>query len=131
MRILLRSLAVVSALTLPLVAHADTFTGSVAITDTTHPGYLLSAATASFGPLVETSPYVFTEDLSLDFAAGDRSNADGDSVQATLSFTSPNHTSGDLTSTIDIDGSYNNPTGSIDWDPNQSSTITFTDGSTT
>ncbi len=139
MNYLLRSLAIVSALALPIAAHADTFTGSVVFADTSSPLNNLT----SFSAIVAHPIFSFTGGVGTtytDLITISSNNypslsigSSSDDISLTVAFTSPNLASGSFSGTgTDTEtysffhGYYNNDT--INW-ANNSQTIHFADGS--
>jgi hypothetical protein len=111
MRILFRSLALLSAVALPLAAHATTYTGTAVFTDLTHP----SNVTGSFA----SSPFTFNDPTTTSITdlltVTSNGNAEGDELQITVSFTAPGTGTGTLTGDADING-FAQSDGSIQWD---------------
>jgi hypothetical protein len=132
MRTLLRSLAVLSAITLPVLsAHAETYTFTPTLTATTASGNPTSNVTGVFG-----SPFSFTDptgtyDESLNITANN--NADGDEITLDFAFTAPGTGTGTITGDADVTGYYYRGTtydsGSIQWDSTGSDTVDLSNGS--
>jgi hypothetical protein len=132
MRSLLRSVAVISALSLPLIAHADTVTysGTVTLTDTTT-GHTIGT--------FASDPFTFT-DTGLSSSTGTFFNPfldpisingvinNDDQISLDVSFTDPGSGSGDLLGedfkTTGLFGSNN-----IDWDYPTVDSIDLSNGS--
>ena len=139
MRHLLRSLAVLSALALPLAAHADTFAGNASFADTSFPlnnftnfSGSFSHPTFSFTGLTGTT---YTDKLTVTASNVDflSIGSNSDAVSVTILFTNPNAATGGFTGTGTDDETYGVFTGyhnhnSIDWSSN-TQTIKFNDGS--
>jgi hypothetical protein len=103
MRTLLRTIAVLSALTMPLLsAHATTYTFTPTLTDTTTPGNVTGAFGSGSGAYSFNDPPTFTYDDSLNITASD--NSDGDALAIDFSFSAPGTGSGSIAGDVDLDG---------------------------
>jgi hypothetical protein len=126
MRILLRSLAVLSAITLPVLsAHAETYTFTPTLTATTASGNPTSNVTGVFA-----SPFSFTDPTGIYYESLNikaNNNADGDEVTLDFVFTAPGTGTGTITGDADINGWYSND--SIKWDSTGSDTVDLSNGS--
>ena len=139
MRHLLRSLAALSALVLPLAAHADTFAGSASFSDTSSPLNNYTLFTGSFAQptfhFTGATGTTYTDTLlvtasNIDFLS---IGSNSDSVSVSILFTSPNAAAsgfggtGTDVETYGIFTGYHNH-NSIDWTSN-TQTVHFNDGS--
>jgi hypothetical protein len=112
MRTLLRSVAIVSALALPLIAHATpvTYSGTITLTDTTTGANIGAFATDPFSftdPNTGTLLNPFVDPFSIDGVI-----SKNDQISLNVSFTAPGVGSGDLTGE-DFTGIFGG--SSIDW----------------
>jgi hypothetical protein len=108
MRTLLRSLAVLSALTLPVLsAHATTYTAIPTIVDLTNPGNI--TATFATSPITFTDPPTSTFTDAFTVCAPDAlvnwsgSGSYDDNIELEVSFTSPGTGNGGIGGSDDID----------------------------
>jgi hypothetical protein len=134
MRLLSCGLALLSALTLPLVAHADTFAGTATFSDTSglNNSYYFTGSFAhspfSFSGPVGT---VYTDALKIDFndvKCHSNCSAPDDALSVTVNFTSPNPATGGFTGTGDATFHGWLTDSDINWS-NNSQIVTFADGS--
>jgi hypothetical protein len=136
MRLLSCGLAILSALTLPLVAHADIFAGTATFSDTSgvNNSYNFTGSFAnpsfSFSGPVGT---IYTDALKInlnDVNCHSNCSAPNDALSVTVNFTSPNPASGGFTGTGDTYLTFYGwiTNSDINWS-NNSQTVTFKDGS--
>jgi hypothetical protein len=134
MRLLSCGLALLSALTLPLVAHADTFAGTATFSDTSglNNSYSFTGSFAhspfSFSGPVGT---IYTDALKIDFndvKCHSNCSAPNDALSITVNFTSPNPATGGFAGTGDATFSGWMTNSDINWS-NNSQIVTFADGS--
>jgi hypothetical protein len=133
MKNLIWSFAVFSALSLPLVAPAETVSGSAVFTDTSGVNNGYSFTGVFDHPTFNFSGgdgFVYTDNLTItavDVDCHRNCNADADNIAVTLTFTLPNSATASFAGTGDVTfhGLWNGST--IDWSGN-SRTITFSDG---
>ncbi len=135
-RNILSSLAVLSALAMPVAAHADTFAGTAAFSDTSASNNNYYNFTGAFdhssfnftGPVGTTYTDLLT--ITSDGASGRYGSAASDNIAVTIHFTQPNAANGGFTGTGEDNLTFFGLVNStdIDW-TNNSQTINFTDGS--
>jgi hypothetical protein len=130
----IRSLVLVSALALPIAAHADTFAGSAVFTDSTTTNDITftgSFQNPTFNFTGGTN-FVYSDSLAITASSSQGGNGNinpmppDDVLSILLTFTSPNGTTGTVNGSGTITGHVSAATGEIDWTP---TTINFTDGS--
>jgi hypothetical protein len=124
----LRSLAILSAVALPVAAHATTYSANITLTDNTSNDItftLLGGSPANF----TASPYVdvLTIQESSTLLPASSSLNETDNLVLGINFTAPATGSGSLSGTGTISGKVNKADGSILWN-NTSTTIVLTDG---
>ncbi len=134
MRLLSCGLAILSALTLPLVAHAGTFAGTATFSDTSgvNNSYNFTGSFSnpsfSFSGPVGT---VYTDALNIhwnDVNCHSNCSAPSDALSVTVNFTSPNPATGGFAGTGDATFSGRMTNSDINWSKN-TQTVTFADGS--
>jgi hypothetical protein len=136
MRLLSCGLALLSALTLPLVAHADTFAGTASFSDTSgvnnsynftgsfaHPSFSFSGSAGT----------TYTDALNIhwnDVNCHSNCSAPNDALSVTVNFTSPNPAFAGFVGTGDTYLTFYGwiTNSDINWS-NNSQTVTFNDGS--
>ncbi|HEX3572354.1 MAG TPA: PEP-CTERM sorting domain-containing protein [Acidobacteriaceae bacterium] len=121
-----RSLALLSALSLPLSVHAVTYTATATLTDLTTAGNV----TGSFAPISFNDPPaggLFNPFVDA-FTVLAKPGSDGDELELDVVFTSPASGSGDITGDASLHAHRNSVSGSIDWD-SAGDTINLLNGS--
>lgn len=120
MRHFVRSLAVLSALSLPLALHATTYTGTVTVTDTSTNSLVGSSAFSFNDPPQGTifNPYDVSYTIS-----GVNNN---DALDLKISFTQPGSGSGTIGGDVDFSGFFH--TNYVQWDQ-ATSLINLSNGS--
>jgi hypothetical protein len=126
MRTLLRSLAVLSVLALPVVsAHAVTYTFTPTLVDLTTPGNVTGTFGSGPGSYSFNDPPTFVYDDPLSIVA--KSGSDGDELALNFTFTAPGTGTASITGDAEVYG-YRDSSGDIDWD-SSSDTVTLSNGS--
>lgn len=125
MRTLLRSLAVLSALALPVAsAHAVTYTFTPSLVDLTTAGNVTGTFGSGSGAYSFNDPPTTSYDDSLNITAKDGS--DGDELAIDFAFSAPGTGTASITGDADIDGWWDG--SEIEWD-SASDTVTLSNGS--
>jgi hypothetical protein len=133
MRLALRSLTVLSALSLSLTlaAHAApiTYTGTVSLTDVTDPGAITGTFSNPFTFNDLPTGTIFTPFQDpFSITADGTKNSYSDVIDLTISFTAPGTGSGSIVGDATLTGHRDGTTGDIDWD-SDSTTIDLSNGS--
>lgn len=122
MRYLLRSIAAVTALALPLAAHAASisYVGTVTVTDTTT-NKVVGGNSFSFTDSNPFLPYTYDDNYNIKGAI-----SLGDAIDLKVTFTAPGGGSGGIGGDVDYSGFFN--TDYIQWD-SASKTVNLANGS--
>lgn len=129
MRTLIRSLAILSAVALPIAAHADTYSATLSLSEVqTDSNYTFSLTSPTVTTLDFNTPYTDPLTIQAYSSASPHTTLTGsDTLTLNLSFTAPGTGSGSISGTGTLTGTVNQATGDITWSTT-TDLITLSDG---
>ena len=132
MRTLLRSLAIVSALALPVVAHATSISASVSLTDVQNSSNYTFAIITPTVTSITLQPLPYTDPLTIQANSTSSSTTTltgTDTLTLNFTFTAPGSGGGNISGTGSMTGTVNNTDGTVTWN-STSTSVTLSDGTT-